>query len=169
MTRNQRLNLKKKYRRLMWLATAMIALFILNIVLLITIDWRPDAMSDPSQLTDLFIAGFVTIVLFVPLMLALTFNVRATWTHRALYDERRRMYKEQLRMYVEWFMEAIVQGDYNRAKDIHNNLIWGDTKALTRGIMVGLLHMGGDQEDKIMALKHMSQIPDEVYNPAEEN
>ena len=72
-------------------------------------------------------------------------------------------------MYVEWFMKAINDKDYDRAKEIHNDLIWGDTKTLTRGIMVGLLQIQGDQEDKIMALKHMSMIPDEVYDTSKES
>ena len=167
MTRNQRLNFKNKARRQLWWATAMIGIFILNIVLLVTIDWRPESMSDPESMSNagIGLTMFIMVVLMVPLFLALIFNVRSTWTLRELYDERKRMYKEKLRMYVDWFMEAIVQGNYDRAKEIHNNFIWGDTKALTRGIMVGLLHMAGDKEDKALALKHMSSIPDEVYHP----
>lgn len=165
MTRQQRLNLKKKAIRQTWLAVAMTALFILNIVLLIVIDWRPDAMSNAG----IGLVLFIMTILMIPLGLALHFNVRSTWTLKELYDERRRMYKEKKRLYVTWFMEAIVQGNYQKAKDIHNDLITGETRALTRGIMVGLLHMAGDSEDKEMALKHMSSIPDEVYDPAKEN
>ena len=171
MTRQQRLNLKKKAIRQTWLAVAMTALFILNIVLLIVIDWRPDAMSDPESMSNagIGLVLFIMTILMIPLGLALHFNVRSTWTLKELYDERRRMYKEKKRLYVTWFMEALVQGNYQKAKDIHNDLITGETRALTRGIMVGLLHMAGDSEDKEMALKHMSSIPDEVYDPAKEN
>lgn len=168
MLRSQRLNLKRKAKRQMWLATAMVALFILNIVLLVTIEWRPMFITDPETTGELGIVMFVMVALMAPMFLGLIFNVRATWTLQVLSDERRRMYKEQLRMYVEWFMKAIQEKNYERAKEIHNDLIWGDTKTLTRGIMVGLLHMDGDKEDKELALKHMDKIPDEVYDPSKE-
>lgn len=152
----------------MWLATAMIGIFFLNIVLFLLIHWNWEAFNNAPEAIVLITSFIILGILTLPLFLALMFNVRSTWTLRQLSDEKRRMYKEKKRMYVEWFMKAILEGNYQKAKDIHNDLICGDTKTLTRGIMVGLLHMAGDSEDKAIALKHMSQIPDEVYDLSKE-
>ena len=169
MTRNQRQKAKLKYRRQLWLALAMIGLFVLNLVLLITIDWRPEAMSDPTETTDLLLAMFVCIVLFVPLMLGLTFNVRATWTHRGMYDERRRLYKEKERHYVDMFMMAVKEERYPDARAIHDDLLWDNMKRICRGILLGIYHIRGSEDEKALALRHFNEdIPDEAYTPAKE-
>ena len=168
MTRNQRQKLKLKYRRQLWLTLGMILLFALNLTLALTVDWMPDRMSALEGTPQLIVVGILCLVLFVPIMFALHFNVRATWTHRALYDERRRMYKEKLRHYVDLFMAAVKEKNYAEAKRLHNKYIWGDTKGLTRGILVGLLSIEGDEDDLKLAAEHMTLILDEVYDPAKE-
>ena len=171
MERIARQALKRKYKRLTWWTLGWILLFALNIVLLVTIDWRPQFLKDATGIEttwDFAVVFIVVLSLFIPIILALTCNVRSIWAHRELYDERRRMYKERLRLYVEWFFEAVTAGDYKKAKDLHNDFIWGDVKSLTRGVMVGILSIKGDKDDVVMALKHMSKIPDEVYNPNDE-
>jgi len=161
MTRKQRLNLKNKYKRLTWLSLGMILLFALNIVLLCTIKWRPEAMSDPTQTSDLLLAMFVCIVLFIPIMLALSFNVRSMWTQRALYAERRRINTERNKLYVRRVFENVQKGDFDTAIDIHNDLVFGDVKLVTRGVLIGSLYYMGTEKDKEKAIRNMKGIVEE--------
>jgi hypothetical protein len=168
MTRQERKLLIKKSKRQTWLSVGFVGLFILNIVLLVTIEWRPAVINNPTiaeenvKTGDFIVVMFALILCWLPLFLAVTFNVRSQWTLRDLYDEKKRMYREQLRMYTEWLIQAVRDGNMERAVDLHDNFIWGSTKALTRGIILGYFYGKDIPEQREKVNKHFSNIPDEV-------
>ena len=118
-------------------------------------------MSDPTQTSDLLLAMFVCIVLFIPIMLALSFNVRSMWTQRALYAERRRINTERNKLYVRRVFENVQKGDFDTAIDIHNDLVFGDVKLVTRGVLIGSLYYMGTEKDKEKAIRNMKGIVEE--------
>ena len=155
MIRTERYALKRKYKRQQWIAYIMILLFVLNLTLLLTLDWRPE--GDISIGLVLIIA----LLLFVPVMFGLHFNVQASWTHRALFDERKRMYNIKNKFYVGLFWEAILSADYEEAKRLYNldNFITGSFRVLCNGIMMGCTHLSGaDAEWNETAAQRMEDI-----------
>lgn len=160
MTRTQRLNLKKKLKRQTRLSVAMILIFILNIVLLVTIKWRPEAMSDAESMSDagLGLVFFVLIVLMAPLFLAFIFNVHSTWTLRELYDVRRNINTERNKMYVRRVFEHVKKEEFEEAIAIHNNFVFGSAKVITRGVLIGALFFKGGDEDHKRAVLNMEGI-----------
>jgi hypothetical protein len=50
----------------------------------------------------------------------------------------------------------------DKAKDLHDNFIWGSTKALTRGILLGYFFGKDIPEEREKVEDHFSRIPDEV-------
>lgn len=172
MTRTERKKLKRKVKRQNWTATGLLLFAILFLVSLFTtpfIDlFRAPEGVEYTEMQTLIRVGLILIFSVMPMFVALMFNTYATWNQKELYREKNRLYKEQLRMYVEWFVEAIVQEDYKKAIDLHNEFIWGETKTLTRGILIGYLFKSGDPDKARNALKHLSKIADEVYNPTKD-
>ena len=164
MTRTQRLNLKKKYKRLQWLSLGMIAFFVLNMVLLFTIDWRPHILTDESGITDInamIWLGVILMYLFAPLGLGLSFNVRATWVLQELSNVRKAMYVEKNKMYVRRVFNHVMCGEFKEAINVHDNFVRGDAKAVTRGVLIGALYFKGKDEDQDRALKNMVGIVEE--------
>jgi hypothetical protein len=168
MTRIERKALKRKIKRQYWIATGLLLFTILFLVTLFTTPLiELFRAPEGTELTDgqmLIRIGFIIVFTVVPMFIAMWFNGNAGLNQRALYEERNRLHKKQLRMYTEWFLEAIVQEDYKKAIDLHNEFIWGDTKSLTRGILIGYLFKSGNRDDAVNALKHLSKIPEEVYS-----
>lgn len=168
MTRTERKALKRKVKRQRWIATglllfAMLFLVAIFVTPLINIFRAPEGV----ELTDVQILirmGIIFVFIVVPMMIALAINRNADFNVIELKSEKNRLYKKQLRMYTEWFVNAIVQEDYKRAIDLHNEFIWGDTKSLTRGILIGYLFKSGNKDEAVNALKHLSKIPEEVYS-----
>lgn len=170
MTRSERKKLKRKIKQQLWVATGCVIFFITLLILAFTIDWRPTFLTelidndDPASAFEVLVV-FIIIGLFImPLAVGLVYNSKSAWAIRKLLNERKRLYSMQLRMYVERFCSAIVQGDEEKAIDIHNNLIWGDVKSLTRGILIGYFLKSENPNDTRTALKNLNNLPDEVYN-----
>lgn len=167
MTRQERKLLIKKVKRQYWIATGLLLFVILFFVVLFTtplieLFYAPEG----TELTDaqmLIRVGLFNVFTVVPMFIALRFNFHAGWNQRALYTVRRGMYEKKNRMYTEWLIDAVKNGDYKKAKHIHNELIWGETKTLTRGILLGVLYHFGDNEDRKIAEKHFNEIPEEIY------
>ena len=141
----------------------MVGIFILNIVLLATIKWRPEALSNPDSMSnsDFAIVIFVLFALLLLLMIAFHFNIQSTWTLRKLYDVRRNINTERNRMYVRRLFEHVKKGEFPEAIEIHNNLVFGQVKTLTRGVLIGALYYKGDEEGHKKAIKNMDGIVDE--------
>jgi len=161
MTRTQRLNLKKKVNRMTNLSLGMIGIFILNIVLLLTVNWRPVAMSDDLNTVGLLFVIIIVLLLMGPLMLAFSFNIRSTWVQQELYAERRRLYTERNKLYVRKVFDLVQAGKFDEAIDIHNNFVFGDVKPLTRGVLIGAIYYKGTEEQHQNAIKHMDAVVDE--------
>ena len=166
MTRTERKALKRKVKRQYWTATGLLLFAILFLVALFATPFiNLFRAPEGTEFTDtqmLIRVGLIIVFTVIPMFIAMGFNFYAGWNQRALYREKNRLYKLQLRMYTEWFVNAIVQEDYKKAIDLHNEFIWGDTKTLTRGILIGYLFKSGNKDEAVNALKHLSKIPDEV-------
>jgi len=118
-------------------------------------------MSDPTQTTDLLLAMFVCIVLFVPIMLALSFNVRSIWITRSLYQCRRDINTERNKLYVRRLFEHVQKGEFDDAIVLHNDFVFGSAKTLTRGVLIGALYYMGTEKDKETAIRNMKGIVEE--------
>lgn len=171
MTRTERKALKRKYKTNMWVSGGCLIFFFTMLILTFTITWRPTIINElidkdaKATTLELLVAIGIISIYIVPIIMGVFFNMKSIGNVQDFKNEKNRLYKKQLRMYVEWFTNAIVQGDYERAIDLHNEFIWGDTKVLTRGILIGFLFKSEDKDQVINALKHLSKIPDEVYDP----
>ena len=139
----------------------MILLFALNIVLLVTIDWRPQSLSDPEAMSttgDVIIVMSVVCLLILPLFIGMSLNVRATWTINALYAEKKRLYKEKNKMYVRKVFDFVQKEMFEEAIDVHNDLVFGEAKVITRGVLIGALFFKGGHEDHKRAILNMNGI-----------
>jgi hypothetical protein len=146
MTRTERYTTKRKYRRQQWIAYIMILFFILEMVLLFTIDWRPKFLTgDVEETKQLTLAMVALGIMFIPVFFALHFNIQATWTLRALSDERQRMYRNKNIIHARLFWQAILSENYEEAKRLYNldNFIKGSLRVLCNGIIMGCVNLSG--------------------------
>lgn len=169
MTRTERQKLKRKARTTMSVAYGCVMFFVITLVLLFIVEWRPAFFENvQTELGEMIIFLGVVLILFLPLMFGMIFNIKFSYYIRELKEEKNRLYKKQLRMYTEWLFNSIKQDNPSRAIEIHNAFIWGDTKALTRGVLMGYLFKGEDKVEMKRALKNMDAVLNEIYNPVVE-
>jgi hypothetical protein len=103
------------------------------------------------------------LIIFLPLIFSLGWMKAGEWNTRTLYKEKDNLYNIKLRMYTEWFLQAIYEGNIKKAKYLHDNFIWGSTKALTRGILLGYFFGKNIESERDKVKDHFSRIPDEVF------
>ena len=167
MTRTERKALKRKVKRQNWISLGLILFVVLFLVTLFTTPLiNLFRAPEGTELTDaqlLIRVSIMICLIIIPAFASMMFNRYADWNLRELYKEKNRLYKQQLRMYTEWLIQAVRDGDMERAKDLHDNFIWGSTKALTRGILLGYFFGKNIPEEQEKVNDHFSRIPDEVF------
>lgn len=169
MIRIEKEKIKRKYKNSLWIGRGCLMLFIIFLMLPVIIDKRPTIINEflydetKSSLLGLLFIIIVIVLILLPLLIGLFYHMKSAHYLLKLREEKNRLYKKQLRMYVEWFGAAIIKGDYKKAIKLHNEFIWGDVKSVTRGILIGYFINSRDKNETEKAIIQLSLVATEVY------
>lgn len=144
MKRTDRQQLKRKYKRLNWIAFGLVAFFALEVVLLITINWRPKVITEGNDLSMIVTMTLLGMLMF-PLGVALWLSMRGSWAMNSLNRELGRLKRNQNKFHAGLFWEAILSADYDEARRLYNldKFITGSFRVLCNGIIMGCAMISG--------------------------
>lgn len=144
MNKLERTKLKKKGRRLYWVAYLMGFGAVGLLISLFTIKplgelLRSGFNSENFTLQILSVAA-VVVPIMIPLFGSLIVAGKASWMFRDLYDYKKELYSKQNKFHMKLFWDAVRKEDYNEAKRLYNldNFIWGSERVLCNGILMGI-------------------------------
>ena len=155
MTRTERIELKKKYRRKLIAGYSMIGLFVLNIFLIIAL--RTFIMGIENEMLRIIP---LICILVIPLLIGLYFSISATWIRHDLVNHFQTLLKEKNKFYFKLFYREIQNRDYEKARVCFNRIVLrsDNYRVFAHGMLIALLEVFGDEKQRKKAGERMKTI-----------
>lgn len=144
MNKQERTEIKKKGRKMYWIAYLMGFGAVGLLILFFTVDFLSDALragfkSENFALQILCVGAFVFSIM-IPLFASLIVSARASWEYQKLYKFRAEVNDQRNKFHMKLFWDAVQSKDYEEAMRIYNteSLLRGSERVLCNGILMGI-------------------------------
>jgi len=144
MNKQERTEIKKKGRKMYWIAYLMGFGAVGLLILFFTVDFLSDALrvgfkSENFALQILCVGVFVFSIM-IPLFASLIISTKASWKYQELYKFRAEINDQRNKFHMKLFWDSVRSKDYEEAKRLYNikGFIDGSERVLCNGILMGI-------------------------------